>query len=381
MKILAVGISVRAMVESAANSNYRIIGLDAFGDQDLKSLVEGYSLSRDFHAAYSAEALFRAAGRLKFDAIAYTSNLENHPEILKKFAAGHTVIGNAPEVVESVRNWAGLSARLQEAGFAVPESVYKVDGKKLPAGRRWLLKPTLSGGGCGIVFFKEDGLPDGHFMLQEYIPGKSCSASFIAAGRKCVVLGITQQLVGLRAFGSRDFRYIGNILPLPEAVRSGIGKDILMQVRLLAEFLTREYGLVGLNGIDFILQGGRIYATEINPRYSASMELMELGYGLPMFHLHTQAVLNGKLPDFDAETTLKSKEFFGKAILFAEKDAVAPDTKNWHSRALRDIPAGGQKLAKGAPVCTILARGAGYEEVQAELVRMAGILKKEIYGS
>ncbi len=39
-------------------------------------------------------------------------------------------------------------------------------------------------------------------MLQEYIPGKACSASFVANGQDCVVLGITEQLIGMHPFGS-----------------------------------------------------------------------------------------------------------------------------------------------------------------------------------
>ena len=138
-------------------------------------------------------------------------------------------------------------------------------------------------------------------------------------------------------------------------LRDAIDSEILEQVRRLAEFLTREYGLTGVNGIDFILDGDQVWLTEINPRYSASMELIERAYGLPMFHLHVKAALDGKLPDFKLESVLDSGMYYGKAVLFAERDATAPDTQDWMARNIRDVPASGEKLRKGSPVCTILA--------------------------
>jgi predicted ATP-grasp superfamily ATP-dependent carboligase len=380
MKILLMGISVRAMVESAARSNYGVIALDAFGDQDLRHLAETHSLVRDFLVPYSPEALFQAGRQLEFDAVAYTANLENHPGVLRRFASRHRIIGNPPQIVENVRNFANLFFRLRSAGLAVPESIFEDANRKLSGRRRWLVKPILSGGGQGIAMLRSDKIPGKQYMLQEYIPGKSCSASFVADGRECVILGVAEQLIGMRSLGSRDFRYCGNILPLPETLHPGTGKAILEQVRRLAEFLTREYALTGVNGIDFILRKDRLYPTEVNPRYSASMELMELAYALPIFHLHTQAVLDGRLPEFHAEAAPKSRNFFGKAILFADRDAVAPDTRCWHARGIRDIPAEGERLKKGAPICTILAERPAYEEVRAELVRQAAILKEEIYG-
>jgi predicted ATP-grasp superfamily ATP-dependent carboligase len=379
MKILLVGVSVRSMVESAIRSNYPVIALDAFGDQDLKAMAEAYSLRRDFDARYSAKALYKASRQLAFDAVAYTSNLENHPEILSRFAASHRLIGNSPQAVSSVRCWPALFPRLGRAGFAVPETIFGSERTKIDANRRWLLKPVLSGGGQGVAFLRKGKLPGDRFMLQEFIPGKPCSASFVANGRESVLLGVSEQLVGMRQFGSQGFRYCGNILPLPEVLHPNTGKNILEQARRLAEFLAQEYGLTGVNGVDFILNGDQVWLTEVNPRYSASMELMEQAYGLSIFDLHAKALLNGELPEFKLESHLKGKRFFAKTILFAGRDAIAPETQTWHSGAIRDIPAYGERLRKGGPVCTILASCPTYDETFAELIRRAAMLRDEIY--
>ena len=386
---LAVGISVRAMAESAVRSGYPVIALDAFGDRDLRELTEAWSLRRDYKTEYSPEAIFKASRNLSFDAVAYTSNLENYPEILARFDENHRIIGNSPQIVASVRNWADLFKRLERAGFCGPKTILAGQNRPVDSGCRWLVKPLLSGGGHGIRFYDPEtqstfGNAGGDYfsgyMLQEYIPGRPCSASFVADGKGCTVLGITEQLIGMPPFSSRGFRYCGNVLPIPEAQDPGSGKRILEEIRRLAGFLTHEYGLIGVNGIDFILSNGRVYLTEVNPRYSASMEIIEIAYGLPVFHLHVQSILNGVLPGFDLEAESEGRKSFGKGCIYAEKDITVPNTDGWDARGIRDIPESGEKIRKNGPVCTVIAESQTREEVLKELIRRANALKEEIYG-
>jgi predicted ATP-grasp superfamily ATP-dependent carboligase len=389
MKILITGVSVRAMTESAVHSGYTVIALDAFGDRDLTELAESYSLHRDFRFAYSSEALFKASQKLSFDAVAYTSNLENKPEILECFSDSHRILGNSPKVVASVRNWPDLLGNLKSAGFPVPETIFSGKTGPVNSERRWLLKPVFSGGGHGICFYNPQAQPRSGsrngccapgFMLQEYIPGKPCSASFVANGKDCTVVGISEQLVGMQKFGSQGFRYCGNLLPIRETMSADTGKLILDKVRRLAEFLTKDYGLVGLNGIDFIFDGDQIYFTEVNPRYTASMEIIEIAYELPMFHLHMQSILDGKLPEFDLEAELKRGKPLGKGYIYAEKDLTVPDTGGWFVKGIHDIPLSGEKIREGGPVCTILAGRSTVEETLSEIIRRAQELKEELYG-
>ena len=241
MKILVVGISVRAMVESAVKSRYSVVALDAFGDQDLRSLAESYSLRRDFSVPYSPAALYQTGRNLDFDAVAYTSNLENHPGILDRFSRNCRIIGNSPQSIREVRRWPDLFSKLRSAGFSVPETVFSGDGEGGDSSLGWLLKPVLSGGGHGISFSKEKAIPGNRFMLQQYVPGKSCSASFVSNGCESVLLGITEQLIGLRPFGVQGFRYCGNILPLPALLENATGEKIVEQVRRVADFITDHH--------------------------------------------------------------------------------------------------------------------------------------------
>ncbi len=389
MKILLIGSSVRAFAESAVRSGYRIVALDAFGDRDLKRIAEAYSLPGDFHLGYAPDNLYKASRKLIFDHVAYTSNLENHPGIIARFAGDHRIIGNAAQVVTSIRHWPVFFEKLEKAGFPTPKTFFERESLATDSKCKWLLKPFLSGGGHGIRYcnpWREDPLEDEsrfkaeHFMFQEYIPGRSCSASFVTNGTDSVVLGIAEQLIGLSAFGSRDFLFCGNLLPLPEMVNPDTGKHLLNEVRRLTDFLSREFGLIGVNGIDFILRDGQVYLTEVNPRYSASMELMEIAYGLPIFHLHVQAALNSELPEFDPVAQGRCNRFYGKSYMYAEKDVTIPDTGGWIERNIGDVPEQGEIIRKGGPICTIRSEGATRDLLLSEMTRTREALKEEING-
>ena len=367
------------MAESAVHSGYTVDALDAFGDQDLQAVGKCYSLRRDFHLAFSAAALYAASQGLTFDDVAYTSNLENHPGVVRRFARHHRVLGNTAEVLARVRHWPTLSRIITQGGFQVPETIHAGDKQRADPDRVWLRKPVLSGGGHGITFWRGQASPSRGFVLQEYMPGLACSASFVANGRECVVVGLSEQLVGRPEFGAYGFHYCGNLLPLDAARGLSTGRRILNQVQKLAAFITQEFRLVGVNGMDLVLNENQVCLTEINPRYTASMELIERAYGLPMFDLHVRAVVQGELPEFGLATRLSDGPFYGKAILYAEKDVVAANTCSWLERGIRDVPVGGESLPKGGPICTVLACEPTRDHCMATLVSQAKAIKEEIH--
>jgi uncharacterized protein len=381
VKTLIVGLTTRSIAESAVHSGYEVIALDAFADLDQQAMCECYGLSRDFQMPFGANALFTCSRGMAFDAVVYIANLENHPEVVRRFARRHRVLGNSPEVLARVRHWSTLFASLARAGYKTPQTIYDGEDRQADAGRVWLRKPVLSGGGHGISIYKNGQPAKRGFMLQEYIPGLPCSASFVANGREAVVIGLTEQLIGLPAFGACGFRYCGNLLPIAAARDSSIDEQIVNQAQHIATLLTREFMLVGVNGFDFILTGSQVCVTEVNPRYSASMELIERAYGLSIFDLHVRAVTREELPDFSLARIARegSRRFFGKAILFAEKDALAPEIARWQERGIRDVPHPGENLMKGKPVCTLLAHGPDRDSCFARLVNKAEAIIGEIY--
>ena len=379
MRTLIIGISTRGVAESAKAAAYDLVTLDYFGDYDQKSWCENLSLKRDLNLPFGCAQLYEASRQLKFDAVAYTSNLENHPEVIRRFedasAEKHChLLGNSADVLSRVRHWPTLFDFLQRQGISVPETMYKGQQPAASDNRRWLRKPVHSGGGHDISFWERDRPIGTPFILQEHIAGISASASFVSNGAGCVVLGLTEQIIGRAEFGARGFRYCGNVLPLTVEQNA-----VLAQVRNITTRLTQEFKLVGVNGLDFVLKDGQVFPLEINPRYSASMELIERAYGLSIFGLHVRSIQQGALPDFDLAARLADQKFFGKAILYAEQDGLAPDTRSWPERDIRDVPFPGEALSAGNPVCTVLASGHTRAECFAGLVAQAETIKGELY--
>lgn len=338
MRILIAGLTTRAMAESARRAGRDVLTVDYFGDLDQKQLCENLSL-RERGIAYSSKAIVRVVRALAYDAVVYCGGFENHPVLVAELARGGALLGNGPEALRRVRNPRALFPALAAQGFAVPRSV--ACGEPPPDDGAWLLKPLRSGGGQGIRVWDGRPLSPGHF-LQEYVDGVPASAVFVADGERSLVVGWSEQVRG-----PRGFLYGGNILPLDAP------QVAFAEVRAIAECLTRKFALRGLNGFDFVLSGARPIVVEVNPRYCASMELVERAAGVSVFELHL-AGCRGAVPGAPAAP---GSGYWGKAIVYAREVTRVGDTRRWIERGVRDVPHPDDTIGPGEPICTVFAWG------------------------
>jgi hypothetical protein len=320
------------------------------------------------------------------EAVVYVASFENHPRAVRTLAAGRALWGNPPEVLERVRDPLLVAATLARLGLATPavRAAAPRSGGGGGGGRSWLAKPRASGGGSGVVAWRPGRRVPRDVYFQERIAGVPGSIVFAADGRRAVPLGLTRLLAGERAFGATGFRYCGNILVgRGDAVFTD---DVRLCARAiaLAEAVTGAFGLVGVNGIDFIARRGTPYPIEVNPRYTAAMELVERAYGLSIFDIHARACA-GRLPAFDlaaarhAPPPHSPARAIGKAILYARGDVVLKDTRPWlEDDSVRDVSAPGERCRRGQPICTIFAAGRDAAECRAALGRRAAALYAEL---
>jgi predicted ATP-grasp superfamily ATP-dependent carboligase len=210
----------------------------------------------------------------------------------------------------------------------------------------------------------------GESHVEPFIDGEPGSIVFVAAGRDLSPLGLTRQLVGEMAFGATGFRYCGSILH--NATHTGGRSQLLDSALHVARGVVAEFDLVGVNCIDFIARDGVAIPIEVNPRWSASMELVERTHGLSVFGVHATACTTGKLPTFDVAHAHTSPAVSGKAIVFARHDVTCGDTAVWlGDSTVRDVPHPGEHIAAGRPVCTIFATGADADTCYAGLIARA----------
>jgi predicted ATP-grasp superfamily ATP-dependent carboligase len=362
--VLVAGITSRALAVSAARAGYRVTAVDAFGDLDLCAVAEVIPIRHQPGARFASLAA-EAAEKVPAGMVAYTSNLENHPHAVARLGQDRRLLGNSPEVLARARNPIELMRALRRHGLATPENraTASIDVPRGP----WLLKPRRSGGGHGISFWRRGQPVPRNSYLQKRVFGIPGSIAFVADGRTAVPLGLSRQLVGDARLGARGFRYCGSLLASDPDSLFPQCEELFRRASILATVVVREFGLVGLNGIDFIATGGVPYPIELNPRYSASMELVERGAGVSLFEIHAQAC-RGTLPGPPGPV----KGVQGKAIVFARRDVTLGETSSWiDDKWLADVPRTGERIQRDHPICTVFAHAASLKACRQLLLKRA----------
>jgi predicted ATP-grasp superfamily ATP-dependent carboligase len=346
-RVLIVGFSTRALAESASRAGYHCLSVDAFGDLDQKSRVTNVGLVRDLGVSYTPGRVVAVAGKIEADEVAYVGSFENHPGEVESLAAGRLLLGNGPETLRLVRDTVALARVVMKAGGKVPETVRYGQAVPIRDGVLWLRKPALGGGGAGVREWRGKPLRPGE-ILQERVEGLLMSVAFASDGKRAAILGFAEGLAGDPAFGAPPFRYAGSLYPCP------VDEAIHGQIEAIVREIVAAFHLCGVNGVDFIVRCGDVFVLEVNPRYSASMELLERRDGRSVFEIHRMSS-RGQLPPPLAES---GRDVFGKAVLWARRKMTVRDTSDLLTRDdVRDIPFPGEEIPKGHPICTVFASG------------------------
>jgi uncharacterized protein len=372
--VIIAGVTTRALAVSAAKAGYSVTAIDAFGDVDLRAvarvLVPGGTVRR-----FSPSSAAALADRLTAELVLYTSNFENHPHAVARLAKRGRLLGNPPEVLRRVRNPIGLARTLRSRGLPVPVTRSTPPSGSQPRGG-WLLKPRRSGGGHGTRIWRR-GMPvPRRSYLQQRIRGVPGSIIFAADGRRCLALGLTRQLVGEVEFGAAGFRYCGSLWGSPGAAVFEREAELFGAACRIAGAITEEFGLRGLNGIDFIAHQGVPYTIEVNPRYSASMELVERRSGISLFEVHRRAC-DGDLPRLGIARGAQPG-VSGKAVVFARRRVTVGELAWSAAPLIADVPPPGQQILKGRPICTVFAEERDAAGCRRKLVERAARVYREV---
>ncbi len=387
--IAIVGASTRAAAASAIRSGFQPLTADLFADLDLREIATTTRISPYPHGF--ADWL-RAA---EPPAWMYTGALENYPELVDQMAWLAPLWGNTGDVLERVRHPLELQATLHQAGLLFPET--RSTPASLPHNATWLTKTYTSTSGSGIQIWNGNNQkalptapppfplsPSPPLFYQLRLPGTPAAAVYVASNGTAQFLGITQQLIGTNWLNSHGFQYTGSIGPLPvsNAQQSAIEKA--------GSVVAQQFDLIGLFGIDFMLNDEGAWAIEVNPRFTASVEIVERFSGHQAIRLHAAACgTTLEAPQRAGASPPPSKTaatatpiavshplHHGKAILFAKHDVTLTQqfTKHALQQAtqtpwpeLADISPPNELIEAGHPILTIFARGNSVDEVEQNL--------------
>ena len=348
--VVILGASARAAAFSALRAGLRPWCADLFADRDLAERAPVVRLTGRYPASF-VEILRDQAPPVPW---MYTGGLENHPKLVDRLAAIRPLWGNAGEVLRRVRCPEWLAETAVRAGLPAPRVTRGVPS--VPS----LVKPLRGAGGQGIHFWKEGDEIGSKQYVQEFIEGDSVAAVYVAAGVRARLLGVTWQLV-------EGFRYRGSIGPLATS------DELTAMLTALGNALASA-GLRGLFGVDGVLRDGRFYPVEVNPRYTASMEVLELTTGCHLLEAHRLAFADPAALAGWQGPPRRVDRLIGKAIVFAGHDSTAPARSPGTWPEFADIPPAGEPVRAGQPILTVFASGAGWDEVRDELRRRAAAI-------
>jgi predicted ATP-grasp superfamily ATP-dependent carboligase len=314
----------------------------------------------------------------------YTGGLENRPWLVERMAQRRPLWGNDCAALLKARDPEFLRASARIAGLPAPECHWFF--RRPPRNKRWLVKPRWGVGGGGIHFWTGADAADRQSLLvyvQEFIEGESQSAVFFGDGDRAWLLGVTRQLVGERFLHAAPFHYCGSVGPLaPEPSQQ-------KALELLGRALASRCDLRGLFGVDGIVRDGAFHPVELNPRYTASMEVLEYAAGLRPLSWH-RCAFDPKAKDPAPPRVVAEVGCVGKAVLFAARNLVFPEDGPWKAvlrsppaltelPAFADIPYPGTHIRSGRPVLTFFARAATPEACVEELKRVAADLDRLLF--
>jgi predicted ATP-grasp superfamily ATP-dependent carboligase len=356
LPLLLVSASGRALARSAAKGALPVVVLDLFNDLDVRALAVASRSVAGRSGKFDSRRLLAAAQFLcpaeQCGGLVYGSGFEGRTKLLGKLAQGRTLFGNDPGTVAKLKDPVHFFALLDALGFAHPET--RLNPPADVSG--WLVKRTGAAGGNHVkpASPRHRARPGRYF--QKWQSGRTLSVLFAADGRNARVIGFNEQWTAGIA-QCAPFCYGGAVggIALPAALRA--------RIATLLGRLTRATGLVGLNGLDFILDaGGEPHILEINPRPTATIDLYEADFAQGLLAYHLRAC-RGELPDIRQPHRPRAH-----AIVYAAQALRVPARMPW-PQWCTDIPESGSVVPAGAPVCSVHADASS--SVQARDMAMA----------
>ena len=348
--LVLVGASTRAAAWSAVRAGRRPLCADLFADTDLLEVAEAIAVTDYPHGLVDAVgALLCEESSTKCPRV-YTGALENHLDVLSGLAETGPLWGNQAEVLGRVRDPAWVASVCRCHNLPCPE--IRTACETPARGTGFMVRRRDSAGGSGVRPWDSSAATPGRdVVFQQHVDGQPAAALCLADGSSARVLGVTRQLVGENWLHAAGFAWCGSIGPL------SLSAALEDAVARLADVLASEAGLIGLFGIDLVLDDDRAWPIEINPRYTGSAEVIEMASGRSVIGLQLEAFGEpGVAPFGDMEPV--GAPIYGKVVLFAPADveivSLPCGDSNWR---LADIPHAGSWIAAGRPLCSVLTAG------------------------
>lgn len=358
-RLAIVGASVRAAAQSALRAGFDVVGADLFADSDLDGLCPVTKIP----GAEYPDALADWLAEQSVDAWMYTGALENHPDLVDRMAAIAPLWGVSGEALRRCRDPLVVQGVL--AGYGVRFAETRLPFLRALESEDWLFKTYRHSGGAGIreLHASEDrAVLNGQGFAQRFVVGAPCSVVFALSDTSAAALGVCRQRIGTH---DNSWAFAGASGPVVH------GAGVAVMLARLGAALLQGLSLRGIVGVDFVVDTERdseATVVEINPRFTASVEVHER-----VRRRSAAAELTAAFHGLAIDHWVgRIKQRVAKRFLFATEsvriDEAFAAWMTTHDCA--DRPRVGERIEAGRPVCTLFAEGDSVDtaEANAELL-------------
>ena len=432
-RILVAAASGRALAASSLRARRPVSVIDLFADRDTVAICENSSRhllpnqAPNFALQCSSmDEIFDRGEQLLSDSdfqdkfgpvtILIGGGLENY---FRNHQTSHKLMQQPGVLVffETAR-WVHVNEFCRANSIRYPSITRQLNTNQ--ATQRWLIKTDFSSGGFGVQFAQPNTSLKTDQYFQRYIEGQSISACYVAAPgsggeEKLIVemLGICEPVISSVA-NSHDrssdqpfpFRYAGSIGPV---YPSCLAEPILAEFKRIGVLVANRFGSAGIFGIDFVLEQDKLWLLEINPRITASAELIEHAarqtmqdFSIVKLHLEARsgdidqnsASLRGCQKAIELRSSIFAKQIVYRhhqssnslrvtqshldalASHFGDCEGVPEFGTVAEEASITDVPSPGTDIVAGQPILTVHVCGGTKADAGQRLAQASDVLEK-----
>jgi uncharacterized protein len=378
--IAVIGFSARAAAQSAKRQGFEVVAIDLCADRDLlEDCIAHYRLDDPswpdiLNSNHPTTSLLLTGG------------MEHRTDCVDRCHFHSQRFGASGIQLQSMRTLANWERWAVSSGLSWPTTFTAAEFEFQPmfsvGHSEWLVKLFQSGGGIGTIDFDLRELPLNResVYIQKRMAGETIGVTFLSSLVGSTFIGATAACPPESAATDKRYVYRGSYGPIP------LSKSNIDNLQRFAAIAGRESGLLGVWQADFLLLDGELTLLEINPRWSASMDILDVGLDLRLVQKHDSSVrgtlsagaLNQLALDALEKSMSSPERMIGKLVVYADQRWFVTQAQSdlwWSSRWsmdmlselnhcwFADIPTAGARISPGGPILSIMATGSTKESI------------------
>lgn len=359
--IILVGSSVRAAAQSVRLSEQavrlsdqgetrQLVAIDQYGDRETRQASD---LWFSLQAIQRQPKLLASAGVSPGAKLQIVGGMSMGYRWLEQL--GYSFRGATPECHWIVAEYKWMSDVAREAGAEIPETTLSAPHDNSSC--LWLTKASLpdgqpSSGGLGVRWWSAKAIEvaDTPLVYQKFVPGKTFGASYWIGDGRARLLGVCRAI--RKRIGDLPFVYGGSMGPV------ACSQPVQNILTRLGAACAHRLPWSGPLNIDFVIDSSsgteRVTLLEINPRYSASMEVLEIDWRLKT----KRSVSFLKGDELPSRPAVKEGVLVKRVLFARESQRVVPEKLDEKYRGtkwqLLDVPNKAIEIGKHEPIATLM---------------------------